>query len=492
MNMYGTESPSISLLVALTEYTIIFILLLTGDFSKAFFYYLAFSATILEFDLFIYGEDASSHVRYSFAMLPLFKDYLRWLLAYYFAFKAYEEYVAMKYKLSKTMTSLKKWLKLLFISGTISITLALLFNDNGVITNSNVYPEVAIFSILQFLVKVSIILTSVFLLCREDWKEQCSIYIQLILISVSLITVIAALLGFVGQYNGKETILIAPLAVAYAPMLILFLFKRDEAVFPFITILSGLAAIIASLVYGGTAIGSKWYLIIILAILGVIVMLAKIRSLWMLFLGSVACLMIVPLIILPVLSFFDVNSYAFVKLDQALTTINVFGFQNTAAWFAEIDESPLQRIDEVHNTLIEYYNKPWFAIFGKGFGGTTQHYTNLLSWSGLDQFSADQIQMKAFYRMHETLAVILLQNGIIGLMFFFKMIGKLLKRLYKTPLAMMALVWFFFYWEYGISLVIGSVIMVLALSEDIDSSPLKIKKKKIRKENYQNSEVINI
>ena len=205
-------------------------------------------------------------------------------------------------------------------------------------------------------------------------------------------------------------------------------------------------------------------------------MLAKIKSIWALTVGAVIFLMIVPFIILPVVSLFDANSYAAIKLDQALSTINVFGAANMVQFFADMNASPLQRFDELHNILIEYAHKPWFALFGKGIGGTTRHYTTLLSWNGLEDFSIDQIRMGAFYRMHESLAVFFLQHGIIGLIFFFKIIGMLLKRLYKTPWTMMALVWFFFYWEYGISLIIGSAILVLALSEDVESSSKNINK----------------
>lgn len=477
MNMYGTESPTISLLVALLEYGIVIFFLMLGNYSRSFFYYLAFSATILEFDLFIYGEDASGHVRYSFAMLPLFKDYLRWFLAYVYVALAFKEYVAKKYVLPKLMTYLKSWLKILFVSGVISITIALIFNDNGVLSNSNVYPEVAIINILQFMVRASLILTTVFLWGRDGWREQCSFHLQLIIISVALITVVAAMVGFVGQYDGRETILLAPLAVALTPILVFFLLRRDEAILPIVTVFSGVAVITASIIYGGTAIGSKWYIILFLAVMGLIIMLAKIKSIWALFVGAVIFLMLVPFIILPVVSLFDTNSYAAIKLDQALSTINVFGAANTVEFFANMNASPLQRFDELHNILIEYAHKPWFALFGKGIGGTTRHYTSLLTWSGLEDFSIDQIQMGAFYRMHESLAVIFLQHGIIGLLFFFKIIGIILKRLYKTPWAMMALVWFFFYWEYGISLIIGSVILVLALSEDVELSSESIKKK---------------
>lgn len=476
MNMFGTESPAISLLVALFEYGIVIFYLMLGNYSKSFFYYLAFSATILEFDLFIYGEDASGHVRYSFDTLPLFNNYLRWLLAYIYVALAFNEYVSKKYVLSRSMMYLKKRLKILFVSGVISITIALIFNDNGVFSNSNVYPEVAILNILQFMVRASIILTTVFLLCRDGWREQCSYHLQLILISVALITVVAAMMGFVGQYNGRETILLAPLAVALTPMLIMFIIKRNEALLPVVTVLSGVAAITASIIYGGTAIGSKWYIILFLAVMGLIIMLAKIKSIWALTVGAVIFLMIVPFIILPVVSLFDANSYAAIKLDQALSTINVFGAANMVQFFADMNASPLQRFDELHNILIEYAHKPWFALFGKGIGGTTRHYTTLLSWNGLEDFSIDQIRMGAFYRMHESLAVFFLQHGIIGLIFFFKIIGMLLKRLYKTPWTMMALVWFFFYWEYGISLIIGSAILVLALSEDVESSSKNINK----------------
>ena len=462
MNLYGTKYFSLSLIAALVEYAIVITLLVNGNYAKSYIYYLAFIAITLDSDLFIYGDAVTRDSRYTFNSLPVVKGYLRWIIACCYWIFAHNEFKNKGCKLSSTLLKLKKWMVLLFVTGLISVVIGMLFNDNGIMNRLDIYPKTAIIFCISFGVKLSLIITAIYLSYRVGWLRECSDYVQLIIIAVSFTAVFGALLGFKGLY-ADEGILLSTHAIGLSPMLLLFAFKKNETHHRLLSLLAAVSVIVFSFLYGGTMIGSKWYLIIAATLFGLVIFAFRIKSFGLMALILVAALVFVPFVFEPIQVLFGGNSFVDFKLEQALKVVNIFGAKNVAEWYGEMGNSPLQRFDELHNTLIEYMHKPWFALFGKGLGGTTLHYTALLSWSGLSDYTIDQIQMKAFYRMHESLAVLFLQHGIVGLLFFLKICLELIKRFYLTPWAMIGFIWFFFYWDYGSSLFIGCIAMVLAL-----------------------------
>lgn len=475
MHIIGTyDSPMLALLTAFIQYIIVFYFLLSGNYAKSFLYYIAFTATVLEYDFFIFGEADPTTIHYSFAILPVVKPYLRYLLAFVFAAMSFKEYISQKYVLPPALASLKKWIIFLFITGVISIFVGFLLNDNGMRNFPDIYPKVAYINILYFCYRACIIFTAIHLIRREGWKEECSSYIQIVLLSVVLITTIAVILGYVGHYGVGE-ILTAPISVALTPLLVLFALKRQNIISYKVLTAAGILIILLSILYGGTAMGSKWYIIIMLAVIGCVIIIAKIQNITTFAIGAIAVILLIPSISALILPYIDINTHAGFKIAQALNTINIFQKTNMSDWYLHMDDSPLYRIDELHNTIIEYIKKPGYMLFGKGIGGSIQHYTTLLSWDETHAFSEDQIRMSAYYNMHESLAVIFLQHGIVGLVFFVKIIYLIMKRLSKTPWAMMSLVWFFFYWNYSIALLIGSVILVITLSDEDSQEPQVVK-----------------
>lgn len=469
-NMYGTQIPTLSLFASILQYFIVIAFLVTGDYVKSFIYFLAFTGIIIDSDIFVYGSDATIKVeRYTFNRLPLINDYLRWLIVIAYLICAYKEYKKEGYHISNANLKFTKWLILLFVTGTISVIFGLISNDNNVLNFPGVYPKQAIIFIILFFIKVSILFVAIVLTCRNNWIDKCSDYLQLILIDLALITSVAAVLGFTGHY-GFYDIIISPVAIGLTPVLLMYASPQIKSSYRIFSVIVAVVFVIISFVYGGTVVGSKWYVIIGLSVIGIFITSLQIKSIWTYALIGIGGLLLIPLILDPLADFFFEDDYVGFKLTQALEVLNVFGAESATDWYSDMNASPLQRFDELHNIFIEYMHKPWYAIFGKGLGGTTCHYTNLLTWSGAGDFSDDQIIMKAFYRMHESLAVLFLQHGFAGVVFFIHVLGQIIKRLYKTPWAMASLIWFFFYWDYGTSIFIGAVMLVLTLSINIEKT----------------------
>lgn len=481
-NAIGTNISVFSLLATVIEYGIVLSLLFNRDYKKSFIYFVAFTAITLENDIFIYGDNTSAHAdRFTFFNLPIVHALLFYFLSIVYLYKSYKEAQLNNCKMPNLLQKFKKWTIVLFITGTISIIIAMFVNDNGIM-NWNYYPKEAIIQIFGYAIRVSILLTSAYLVCDEKWCKALESYLLLIIAAISIICTMTTLLGFHGYYSDSD-IMLSTLAIAFTPFLIVFANKNVDCHTSnkMIALITGVIIIVASFAMPN-CIGSKWYMIILAAIAAWLIIFAKVSSPW-----KIGGMVIVGLFLLTLLSepliglISGGNEFVEWKLTQAVKTMNILGQESAQDWYEDMDNSPLYRFDELHNTFIEYTEKPWYALFGKGLGGTIRHHTNLLFWeSGHGTFSESQIKMGAYHTMHETLAVLFLQHGIAGICFFFMIIALLVKRLYKTPWAMIGFIWILFYWSYGMSLIIGGIAMVLAFREDEGGAHVKTKKKKRR------------
>ena len=218
-----------------------------------------------------------------------------------------------------------------------------------------------------------------------------------------------------------------------------------------------------------TPIGSKWYLILVAAFIGILVMKAHIKSVKSMVVIGVLSLIVVSFVADPLLDSLGDN-YVGWKLKQTLHVLNVFS-ESGEDWLLSQDHSALYRIDEPLNIFIEYTQKPSYLIFGKGFGGTTLHHTNILMWeTDRGAFSNEQVLMGAYSQMHESFACLFLRHGILGLAFIVVTMKNIFKRLYLSPWGIIACVWFIFYWSYGLAILLGAVALVLSYSETIDNN----------------------
>lgn len=468
LNLFGTESTIVSLFASFCEYAIVLYYLFKGNYKFAYIFFLAFAATTLEVDIFVYGDKATAatHERYTFFHLPVLHMYLYDLLAFTFLYKSYKETILKKYTIPPTYKLFIKCILIMFITGSMSVIIGMFINDNNIM-DYGYYPKVALMGILGFMIRASVLVSALYITCNNKWHQICSKYLYFTLISLAFVCVTSALLGFKGFY-GESYLMLSSLAVAYTPFLLIFVNINAKVPHKSLALIAGILVIVLSFAHP-TCIGSKWYLIILVALAGWFILLLKIKSAWKIVGTTIIGLLLMTLISQPLISLLSGgNDFVEWKLTQAVNTVNIFGSNSAADWYDGLDDSPLFRIDEPHNTFIEYQNKPWFALFGKGFGGSTRHHTNLLSWERkAGAFSEDQVKTGAYYQMHETFAVLFLQNGILGLFFFFSLVTLLIKRLYKTPWAMVGLIYIAFYWAYGSALVIGGIAMILALHESV-------------------------
>ena len=475
LNVFGNYSVIISLISSVSAYVYVLIpIFKKKDYERSFIYFIACLAIMFEQNEFLYGDDVKFD-HYTFMGLPIVGGYLFNLLAIIYFIVFYKKLGAFSNKYSPEVRKIIKFIYIFFVTGTITITLCMVMDDNGMM-KTDYYPKHAILTIYEFIGRASIILSAVFVCTNTRWRKEYAVYLQILLIIVVFVSVIAALMGFSGYYS-ENVIMLTPHSFTFAPFLLLFFVKKINAPLRYLSLTLAVVAIVASFAYGGVAMGSKWYLFIFGAFMGLLLILFEIKSLWAIAGGTIGSLMLLPLLVIPISRMTFSNDYVGWKLNQAMQVISIFGEGGANEWYDSMDISPLFRIEEMQCILIEYYKKPVFILFGKGFGGTIRHHTNIFVWDGGGKggFPPEQQKLGAYSNVHESFSSLTLTHGLCGLFFLFFMMGVLVKRAYRTPWAIIGVFWLFFFWNYSYSMLLGAVAMALALCEKCDKeSEIKI------------------
>src|SRR5690606_5756124 len=74
-------------------------------------------------------------------------------------------------------------------------------------------------------------------------------------------------------------------------------------------------------------------------------------------------------------------------------------------YYKNIDASPNARIDEFLNVIVEYNQKPFFSILGKGFGGSTKDHIKAFGSFQSSYFSDNEYIYGSFVFLHETINI---------------------------------------------------------------------------------------
>lgn len=454
-NIYSTQIPYLSILVTLIEYIIVYYLIVTSKCLQALIALVTFTSVSLDMNSFIYESGVSPFDRWTFVNGRFFLNILYTLtcgIIFYLIKKKY----TTKFLTNLHVIKLGKWLKLLIVSGVLSICLGLVLNDNGILT-SGVYPSPIFYVLLSFSALLFLMYSSIIIVQTPMLWQTISRYMLRILTGIGIATIISMVLGFVGYY-AYYTIMLAPLVAAFTPCLLMFVNRKEKSSYIYGAI--AIAIIVLAVDYP-SPIGSKWYLLIAMVIVFCASSLFKIKSSFAFIAISICGLIFLPSLaklILPYLSDGGMNEW---KFQQAVGLLDFGSHDSFMTWFQNLDTSAKFRVDEPINIAIEYINKPYFALFGKGFAGTTLHYTHFCDWNDYSAFTEVQVKSGFYYEMHESLAVLFLRHGIIGLVFLFSMLSMMLKRIFYTPWAVVGFIWILFYWAYGISFRIGAIALVL-------------------------------
>ena len=209
-----------------------------------------------------------------------------------------------------------------------------------------------------------------------------------------------------------------------------------------------------------TPLAGKWYLAIAFTIFAVAYNAAPLK----------AAIGFAGIAILLYLVFFTTvfdpllqgNQYMYLKYQEAKQLVT---FASVANVTRMEDSSSLFRIDELVNICMEYINKPMYLVFGKGLVGSITHHTFTISWAGVGSFSAAQQQAGVYIRMHESINLIFLKYGLIGVVGLTKLLLILFKCIKRSPWAIIGFLWILFYVGVYQTMLFGAVAMCLGIYE---------------------------
>lgn len=460
LNVISTRNGDLSLILSLVEYAIVYYNLIRRKSFESFIYYVLFSTVSFEMDAFIFGMEQPTFIRYSFFNLPGVYDWAYNLTTLVFFVHVYK---FDKDIIDEDTRTLFQWLKILLISGSVSIAVGVCVNDNSIV-DSGLYPKLAVSTIMRFS-----FMFMFFYICAiyvQDMKVRDKLYTSAkhILLAVAVSSLVGLFLGYRGYYGDwSSDMILSPMMFAYTPCLMLF--YKKENLYSYLYLFAAIAVIIASF-SNPVLIGSKWYLIIAGTIFAFIYSTMNINSWKYGILLLLALLYLVPSIGMGISLLYKSDDFNSWKFMQAFGALNILSYSDFESWFNSLDNSAQFRLDEIFNISIEYLNKPPYLLFGKGLGGTTLHYTNFenLDWYADASFTREQTGNGFFYQMHETMSVIFLRHGLLGIAFMFIVVKMLFKRLNQNPWAMIGLLWFAFFWGWCVSFRLGTMAIILALA----------------------------
>lgn len=458
VNIVTAQTPVLACLIAIFQHSLVWEKLFKKNIFDAFKLYIIFTTISLEISAFVVGIGNGSI--YCYFNVPILHGILA-LSEISMIFLSLVTY-AKRIKTKSNGKFIYRWMSFFMISGILASIISLVINDNNILA-FGYYPKVSILEWLNFASRFCLFQATVIFIYVFNRYNELSRVCQELLVCLVFSSVFFAIIGFKGYY-GDENIMLSSLAMGFTPCLLLMYDKKySNTNINKITILAGLVAIVSSFRYP-SVIGSKWYLVILFSVVCLIYKYSGIKSSKYLLVFFILFLLLVPLISSFVFEILGSDSYIAFKLNQSFQVLDVAGAESYDDYLAGMGGSPLFRFDEIHNIFIEYTKKPYFAIIGKGFGGTTLHYTDLLPWETYHgAFSVDQVKMNAYYAMHESVATVFLRHGFLGVFFICVLLIRLLKSLIISKWAVLATLFLFFYWSYGGSFSIGVISVILTV-----------------------------
>lgn len=223
----------------------------------------------------------------------------------------------------------------------------------------------------------------------------------------------------------------------YVPVVLLTLGDKNT-VFPLFTIVIGIVGTIMMLLYNS---GGK-FIIIVAAILVILVWnLLKNKNTYIK-LFSIVFMMFMMFMLPVIIGKLTDSSIIFASKFGQIKGLFAFGDSD---WLSNMPASPRYRVEELINIFIEFINKPWFLLTGKGYLGSIKDYTGFFGLVSTAErsagFSAAEWNNGTFYALHE-FCTNLIVFGSLGVAFFVKLIKCAKKNIQQNVWLIAGILWF--------------------------------------------------
>ena len=286
-------------------------------------------------------------------------------------------------------------------------------------------------------------------------------YLYSIIIGSAIVFLACLVLGNYGNRGGLESLQVSDVYFLLVCSIILLVYDYFDLKSKVVLGVAGSIILILSLAYNASG------KIVIISVLIPVIMTLILRKK-----GSTTKTII--MIIIGVITLMILSSYLMpllMKNSLLLTTkyeqaIKLFSFESDN-WFDNLPASPKMRIGEFMNIIEEYAHKPWFALLGKGFCGTIKDHLGLFDELTEFSFSSWELDLGAYYSLHESINCFFLVGGLFGLYSIFNLIIKSYKHIEKSPWLVFGFFWILLFYNYHLTIGIYGIVALIVGLEDV-------------------------
>ncbi|QIK59605.1 hypothetical protein G7050_07065 [Dysgonomonas sp. HDW5A] len=475
VNILLVQSSFLISIIGLIQFIILFYYVLRSDIKKYLIYSIIFLVSSFDVPYFVTG-DLKSEV-FSVSSLPFFKGHLFNLTLYLpililvFNKKQLKQIKDLK-SVYPNLYFLFKYFSLILIGGLLIGAIGLLLNENNILSIDFLkYYVRDLFGMGGF--SVFTIYFIYYCLLDEKFPLELESTLFTLLFSLILSSVFSACSGLRGFYD-TERIILMPLSLFFAPSILIFLFYERYKKYRVVLILLSITALSIQFTFSNALSGKSWLMIIYIFFVLFLILYQKKQRI---ILFVIAGLLI---LILPFISIFvDEKRSEKDLIGNKLTQVVLLASILDDSWYDILPNSPKIRIEELLNTIDEFKEKPYFMVFGKGFGGSIKDHRQSFGWYDEGAFTEDQYSNNSFIILHESFIVFLMKAGICGLVCMIIIFYRGLSNAKNNPWIVIGVFWFILFWGYSFSLGIFGIPCLVLGFYFLDAKPEDKRCKKI-------------
>lgn len=440
-NIFFLFDRNIATFIAFVEIIILLFLLFKRKIAHFLSFYVMFITNCVEMGAFVGTSDNF----YNLKNIRIFDVNLGvWILIPVVCFCLKNINIS---KIKKMQPKFYFYTKNLLLLNIMAATVGLILiavNDNNITSIGNIfYLYINATYIMLFLpFSLAAIMYYIYLNTPKE-MHYISFSLEATLWGTAVQIIFAKQFGIMGYYGGLDILLTSGISFFAIPLIFILYWDSKNIVFPKMNIIIGLVANVLFFMYNA---GGKTIILLGISICIFYTFLVEKVSLF--FKYCTVFFLLCLFFIVPLINavFIDINPLYLIKFNQVSSLFNVWD----SNWYLNMAGSPRVRITEMINVGIEYWNKPWLIITGKGYLGSIKDYVNMFS-SYQGSFSYAEWNAGVFYNLHE-FSTQLLMFGLLGVCYSIRLFKETIK-LYKSNIwIIFGCCWFLIMYGYSFTI----------------------------------------
>lgn len=363
----------------------------------------------------------------------------------------------IKRRIGRLQRTIINSLAIFTLSGFLMGIITYLADDNGFSSQSGSFG-VFIDAYYTYLLPFLELLAVSWVVCYVGRTKKIKQYLYASIIAMAVVFLACFIMGNYGNRGGLASLQVSDLYFLLVTALVLAVYPNFKRTNKVLLCVSALVILVLSLMFNAS--GKIVITTVLIPVLMLIIVKRQgyaAKTILAIVFASV-CVIIVATVFLPKLA--QNNLLLSTKLNQATAMFSFSG----GNWLENMASSPKMRITEFMNIGAEYFRKPWYAFWGKGFAGTIKDNLNLFDDLTEFSFSKWELNLGAFYTMHESINCFFLVGGICGLICIVRILGGLYKNIHKSPWLLFGFFWILLFYNYHMTIAIyGIVSLVVGL-----------------------------